>query len=893
MSLLPIALQYRNAGLSVIACNNKRPAIGAWSSYQDAPPTESDLSTMFVSEKATQIAIICGKVSGSLEVIDVDLKNDDTHTLWNMLWNDLLDYFNNTMPLTVCSTMSKGIHLYYRCETIEGNQKLASRIDKDGKSVTMIETRGEGGYVIAPPSPGYSTEMDLTAISTITPEQRIDVLDICRKYNQIQKQERRKSSQVHASAYMETPWDAYNNDETDPWYQVLIEKGWEQTMDAGDRLWFKRPGGDNKWFANWHREKRLLWVWGTASEFDTSKAFSPFAIYAILNCGGDFSKATGELRAAGYGKPFSEKQEKLVFHSMALSEKGFTLYDIERMLNAEFIETFKDDLSDLDKSAKEKKIKDDLRAIVKAGQDRHAQRKGIFWVIDKRGKIQILKARLAQFLSDQGFALFVQVSTSMAFRVVKVDKADHLIYEVSNGSNFDMIKKHIRRWIDDNTDNYEFSRDDLLEAVVNISDWKNIIEWLDRISLYDVSFLRDTVTSSYLPFTNGIVHITRDDIRIMDYSDLPDNVLLWTNQIKNINIELVALEKEIDLNQTPVYRFFKRIAGIGPEIEHLPLNDSDESLLKLHPLLHDKLMAFITAVGYMLSNYKHPGRAYSLILGEDTADDGSGGGTGKGLLIKCLAQLRSICTIPGKTWKPDKDFAYQLYKMGDDIMVIEDTTKNFHYDLIYNIITEGLTVEKKNKDALTIPYELSPKIAITTNYNIDNDTEHADRRQIRLLLAKYYTKQLTPEKDLGGMFFGPSWSTMDWMLFYNLLFTCIQVYLDAGIIEFGNTDNMRAKSIKLKATEEFYNFIAAYAKDNIGKWKSRNDLYEEFLDDSGYDQKEYKARRFDQGVKLFASTYGLKFTQRRNKSRSMGARDQNFIIFTEHGTELPVLQFSE
>jgi hypothetical protein len=53
--------------------------------------------------------------------------------------------------------------LYYRCDVIEGNQKLAQRPataeevkeNPNEKVLVLIETRGEGGYVVAPPTDGY------------------------------------------------------------------------------------------------------------------------------------------------------------------------------------------------------------------------------------------------------------------------------------------------------------------------------------------------------------------------------------------------------------------------------------------------------------------------------------------------------------------------------------------------------------------------------------------------------------------------------------------------------------------------------------------------------------------------------------------------------------------
>ncbi len=57
------------------------------------------------------------------------------------------------------------------------------------------------------------------------------------------------------------------------------------------------------------------------------------------------------------------------------------------------------------------------------------------------------------------------------------------------------------------------------------------------------------------------------------------------------------------------------------------------------------------------------------------------------------------------------------------------------FESLFSKITDGLTVEKKNKDELFIDYENSPKFLITTNYNIDNESQASNRRQFLLVVS--------------------------------------------------------------------------------------------------------------------------------------------------------------
>ena len=80
--------------------------------------------------------MICGKVSGGVEVIDVDNTWDKTSSVFNEL-KSVVDAFD--LPIVINQTKRCGVHFIYRCEEIEANQKLAQFRDDNGKKKTAIE----------------------------------------------------------------------------------------------------------------------------------------------------------------------------------------------------------------------------------------------------------------------------------------------------------------------------------------------------------------------------------------------------------------------------------------------------------------------------------------------------------------------------------------------------------------------------------------------------------------------------------------------------------------------------------------------------------------------------------------------------------------------------------
>jgi putative DNA primase/helicase len=150
------ALLYVAAGLSVIPIRpdgSKAPALPRWKQYQERLPTSAELEQWF-GGGIFGIAVLAGRVSGNLEILDFDAA--DTFLTWSLQFQlkggDLTRFPRVATP-------GGGTHLYYRLRfPPPGNRKLAEALVWDpvkGRQVRkcLIETRGEGGYVVAPGSP--------------------------------------------------------------------------------------------------------------------------------------------------------------------------------------------------------------------------------------------------------------------------------------------------------------------------------------------------------------------------------------------------------------------------------------------------------------------------------------------------------------------------------------------------------------------------------------------------------------------------------------------------------------------------------------------------------------------------------------------------------------------
>jgi Bifunctional DNA primase/polymerase, N-terminal/AAA domain/Primase C terminal 1 (PriCT-1) len=131
---LDYAKFYLSKGLSVIPIEpkGKRPAIDSWSPYQKQIPSLKEVEMWWSENPEANIAIVTGKVSG-IAVVDLDSEKATVFAK------------GNRFPVTPTVKTGKGYHLYYAHREGVGNfQRRADLPD--------IDLRGEGGYVVAPPS---------------------------------------------------------------------------------------------------------------------------------------------------------------------------------------------------------------------------------------------------------------------------------------------------------------------------------------------------------------------------------------------------------------------------------------------------------------------------------------------------------------------------------------------------------------------------------------------------------------------------------------------------------------------------------------------------------------------------------------------------------------------
>ena len=243
-----------------------------------------------------------------------------------------------------------------------------------------------------------------------------------------------------------------------------------------------------------------------------------------------------------------------------------------------------------------------------------------------------------------------------------------------------------------------------------------------------------------------------------------------------------------------------------------------------------------STIGYLLHAWKNLSYCPATILNDEQISDSPEGGTGKGLFMTALGKMKKLVVIDGKSFNFDKSFAYQLVSADTQILSFDDVSKHFNFERLFSVVTEGLTLEKKNKDAIKIPFSRSPKVAITTNYAIRGKGSSFERRKWELELAQHYTREHTPLKEFGKLMFG-EWNDDEWCSFDNFMIECLQLYLRDGLVK-SEFVNLKIRRLSAETCHEFIEWCGILDGMPLNKMLTTNtkifkqDLYFDFIEDN-------------------------------------------------------------
>jgi len=527
---------------------------------------------------------------------------------------------------------------------------------------------------------------------------------------------------------------------------------------------------------------------------------------------------------------FGVSQDSCKYYCQKFIQKDFTEKEIERTIRSAYskVSAFRTKYFDDDKKVMQ------LRKDLKKGvgiDELKKQYKGIdvetilentptdiFWFITKNNKIGIDNFKYKTWLEQNGYYKYYPEG-SESFILIRIE--NNIIDTVNEVKIKDFVLSFLLK-------QKEY---DVYQYMTNLPKYFKE-DFLNTIDIIDIRFKEDTKDNAYLYFKSNVVEVSLTGIKIIDYIDLDGFV--WKKQI-------IDREYNECFFEDCVYNKFISLVADCEQVRYDTI---------------------ISVIGYLLHSHKTSANNKAIIINDETISDNPNGGSGKGLFCNALKFVKKVDTIDGKQFDFNKNFAYQTLNADTQVLVFDDVEKSFNFESLFSIITEGITIEKKNKDAIKIPVSRSPKIVITTNYTIGGVGGSFDRRKFEIEFSSYFNAHHTPEQEFGGLLFD-DWDDKEWNMFYSFMISCLRYYMENGLVKYEHKNLELRKLYKETATEfiEFMDDAMLVPGERINK----TDLFNRFITEYKDFNKWLKQKRF----KIWIDTY---------------ANYKNYN--TEHGTSL-------
>ena len=355
---------------------------------------------------------------------------------------------------------------------------------------------------------------------------------------------------------------------------------------------------------------------------------------------------------------------------------------------------------------------------------------------------------------------------------------------------------------------------------------------------------RDTDSSCFLPYQNGIVEITADSIHLHSYAML-DKTCVWKSQV---------LQR----------RFDTAMPGNGCHYARFVNNVTNEEPARLR--------AFRSAIGYLIHNFISPAEGQAVLCYDEKVADKPEGGTGKGLFANAIQQMRPVALLDGKKFDPNDRFCFQQVNEDTVVVWMDDPKPNFSLERFFSTLTEGWIIEKKNQTAFRIPAKEGPKLLICSNPTLSNEGSSNVRRQFIIEFSNHYQKQIRVgnEKPIqaehGCIFFSDDWSATEWQKFDAYMVGCVQDYLRDGLQPYP-LHSVNQNRLLQTAGPDFVEWVKTHGGTGLQAEcdYSPGELFNEFK--TRYGTEDWKQRRFTDAIKRYAKALNLTYLSTGNGHR--------------------------
>lgn len=296
----------------------------------------------------------------------------------------------------------------------------------------------------------------------------------------------------------------------------------------------------------------------------------------------------------------------------------------------------------------------------------------------------------------------------------------------------------------------------------------------------------------------------------------------------------------------------------GDTSVHISQEEKDENVVHF--------ISKLSAIGFLIIEYKDPSvaKAVCAMDGKQSAVGDSNGRSGKSLVGELLKHIIKTASVNGKKRDMDSDnFLWNDVEENTKAVFIDDVRPGFVFEDLFFLITGDWSVNYKGGRRLTIPFESSSKIYLTTNHALKgSDDSHKDRQWL-IAFCDFYNSNHKPIDDFGIRFFS-DWDFDQWNLCWNMLAACVQLYLTYGVVE-APGERLEQRQLRQEITEDFISWADEYFSDeaNLNVRIARKDLTDKFFDYAPQQRKYITATEFKKKIVKYCKWKGLVFNPQR------------------------------
>lgn len=391
---------------------------------------------------------------------------------------------------------------------------------------------------------------------------------------------------------------------------------------------------------------------------------------------------------------------------------------------------------------------------------------------------------------------------------------------------------------------------------------------LSLLSFIEPNFIKPNRESQYFYFDKNSWRIDKDNVQEIGYESISHHI--WEEQrkptpAKYLGKPLIRFKKE-----DGQYSYTITQEGKGCHFLQFLVNASNFTWRKSPEEITEEeenenrihLLSKLCAIGYMAMEAKDNNVARAVIGmdGKQSEVGESNGRSGKSLIGELMRNVIPTTYIPGKKSDIFNDqFIWNDVQENTKLVFIDDVLINFNFEFLFPNITGDWTINYKGGRRITIPFAKSAKIYIATNHAIRGAGSSFTDRQWLLAFSDFYNDGHKPVDDFGTLFFS-EWDYDQWNLTWNLLATCIQLYLNFGVIQ-APGERLEMRKLRQEITEPLIAWADEYfsSAEHLNVRIPKKELWDAFCTYDPTQHKYFTPTSFKKKLVMYCTWKGYIF----------------------------------